>query len=139
MYKRIMVPVDLTDKNASALAIAAKFARQNRGRVILVHVIETVRNIPLREMKNFYKRLEKGAKQKMTALANRLDEEEIPVEQEIIFGNRTEEIVKYADENRIDLIILSSHKVNPDHPGEGWGTISHKVAVLSNRPVLLVK
>jgi nucleotide-binding universal stress UspA family protein len=139
MFKRIMVPVDLTDKNAPAIAVAAKLARQNRGRVILVHVIATVRNIPLKEMKDFYKRLEKDARQKMSALATRLGQEEITVEQEIIYGNRTEEIVKYADVNRIDLIILSSHKVNPNYPGEGWGTISYKVAILSNRPVLLVK
>jgi nucleotide-binding universal stress UspA family protein len=139
MFKRIMVPVDLTDKNASAIAVAAKLARQNRGRVILVHVIATVRNIPLKEMKDFYKRLEKDARQKMSSLANRLGQEEITVEQEIIYGNRTEEIVKYADVNRIDLIILSSHKVNPNYPGEDWGTISYKVAILSNRPVLLVK
>lgn len=139
MFKRIMIPVDLTDKNAAALAVAAKLARQNRGRVNLVHVIETVKNIPLKEMKDFYKRLEKGARQKMKSLADRLDQEGIQVEQEIIYGNRTEEIVKFAETNRIDLIILSSHKVDTGHPGEGWGTISYKVAILSTCPVLLVK
>ncbi len=126
MFKRIMVPVDLTDKNANALTIAAKIALQNRARVTLVHVIETVKNVPLKEMKDFYKRLEKNAKQKMNALAGRLHQDEIPVEQEIIYGNRTQEIVKFAEENRIDLIVLSSHKVDFRRPGEGWGTIDQK-------------
>jgi nucleotide-binding universal stress UspA family protein len=139
MFKRILVPVDLTDKNASALLYASKIAGQYRAKVTLVHVIETVKNIPLKEMKDFYKRLERNAKQKMKALGDRLDQEEISVEQEIIYGNRTEEIVKYAQENRIDLVILSSHKVDLAHPAEGWGTISYKVAILAPCPVLLVK
>jgi nucleotide-binding universal stress UspA family protein len=139
MFKKILVPVDLTDKNAPALVYAAKLARLYKAKITLVHVIETVRNIPLREMKDFYKRLEKNSKQKMKTLSDRLEREEISVEQEIIYGNRTEEIVKFAQENRTDLIILSSHKVDLSHPAEGWGTISHKVAILASCPVLLVK
>ena len=33
MFKRILVPVDLTDKNASALLYASKIAVQNRAKV----------------------------------------------------------------------------------------------------------
>ena len=36
-------------------------------------------------------------------------------------GKRAETIVRYAEENAADLMILSSHKVDRDHPALGWG------------------
>jgi hypothetical protein len=39
----------------------------------------------------------------------------------------------------VDLIVLTSHPLEPDRPGGGWGTISYQVAVFADCPVLLVK
>jgi len=41
--------------------------------------------------------------------------------------------------NRVDLIVLTSHKIDLAHPAEGWGTTSYKVGILCQCPVLLVK
>ena len=49
------------------------------------------------------------------------------------------EIVKQAVANRVDLIVLTSHKIDLAHPAEGWGTTSYKVGILCQCPVLLVK
>jgi universal stress protein A len=139
MFERIMVPVDLSDKNLTALEIAAKMALRDQASVILLHVIERIEHIPFEELKDFYERLEKSAKEKMSALAEKLLEKSIPTTEEIIYGKRVEEIVKYAIDHRIDLIILSSHKIDIARPSQGWGSISYKVALLSQCPVLLVK
>jgi universal stress protein A len=58
---------------------------------------------------------------------------------EIVFGKRVKEIVQYAHSREIDLIILSSHTISMEDTSQGWGTISYKVGILSNCPVMLVK
>jgi universal stress protein A len=47
--------------------------------------------------------------------------------------------VRYADEQEVDLLLLSSHQVDRDHPALGWGTISYRIAIMARCPVLLVK
>ncbi|MCI0411896.1 universal stress protein [bacterium] len=136
MFKRILVPVDFTDKNLSALDRTYQLAKWSHGTVILIHVIEKVENIPEEEMKQFYHRLEKRAKNKMKQYATTFGEHGIPVIEKFIYGKRAEEIIRTAIEDEVDLIVLSSHKVDP---AESWGTLSYKIAVLSPLPVLLVK
>ncbi len=45
----------------------------------------------------------------------------------------------FAAEEDSDLIILSSHRIDLENPGSSWTTLSYKVAILAQRPVLLVK
>ena len=59
--------------------------------------------------------------------------------EEVIFGDRAHEIVRYAMERGVDLIVLSSHRIDLGNPSAGWGTVSYKVGILSQCPVLLVK
>jgi universal stress protein A len=139
MFRRILVPLDFTDKNLRALEVARELAQQNRANVALLHVIETVEHIPFDEMQSFYRKLEDAARERMSFPARMFLERDLVVEPEIVHGNRAEEIVKYAVANQVDLIVLSSHKIGPEHPGQGWGTISYKVAILAQCPVLLVK
>jgi nucleotide-binding universal stress UspA family protein len=54
-------------------------------------------------------------------------------------GKRIQEILRFAEDLKADLIIMNSHRMDPENPAEGWGTISHKVGILSQCPVLLVK
>ncbi len=136
MFKKILVPVDFTDKNLSALDSAFQLAKWGHGTVILLHVIEKVQNIPSKELKQFYNKLEKGAKTKLNQYARTFIKNGIQVSEKLIYGKRAEEIVQCAVEENVELILLSSHKVSP---AEGWGTLSYKVAILSPCAVLLVK
>ena len=75
----------------------------------------------------------------MTALIAPYKEESIPITPHIIIGNRVEEIIRFAEEQEVDLIVMASHKIDLEHPDEGWGTISQKVGLLAQCPILLVK
>jgi nucleotide-binding universal stress UspA family protein len=75
----------------------------------------------------------------MTRLGRYLEEQQVPRREAILYGNRAAEIVRYAMETGIDLIVLSSHRIDPKDPATGWGTMSYKVGFLSQCPVLLVK
>jgi len=68
-----------------------------------------------------------------------LGERAVPQREEVIFGNRAPEIVRYAVEAGIDLIVLKSHRIDLQNPSAGWGTVSYKVGILAQCPVLLVK
>jgi len=136
MFKRILVPVDFTDKNLSALDRAYQLAKWCHGTVILLHVIEKVEFIPRKEMKTFYEKLETSAEKKMNQYAKTLRQRQISLEERIVYGKRAEEIVRFAKDEEVDLIVMSSHRVRPQ---EKWGTLSYQVAILSPSSVLLVK
>ena len=48
-------------------------------------------------------------------------------------------ISRFADAQGVDLIALASHAVDPTKAGRGWGTLSYKIGMLAECPVLLVK
>jgi nucleotide-binding universal stress UspA family protein len=139
VFHRIMVPLDLTNRNIPALEIAMKMALQNRASVTLLHVIETLEDSSFDEFNKFYQRLERQARDKLTRLAEEFVEKGVVIHQEVIYGKRAEEIIKHAMEHQIDLIVLTSHKIDLQSPTQGWGSISYKVGILSQCPVLLVK
>ena len=139
MFRRIVVPVDLSEKSVAAVDRAYDFATESGSEVILLHVIETIEHVQFEEMKSFYDRLEKSARQGLKELAERFVEKNLNVDETVIYGHRTKEIVDFAVSNRADLIIMASHRVDPDRPGHDWSSISYGVAILAPCPVLLVK
>jgi nucleotide-binding universal stress UspA family protein len=139
MFHRILVPVDLTAKSLAALDLAYDFAVQCGAEVVLLHVIETIEHIQLEELKPFYERLENSARKGLQDFSERFVSNNLQVDQALVYGHRTKEIVAFAIRNRMDLIIMASHRIDPDRPGHDWSSISYAVAILSPCPVLLVK
>jgi universal stress protein A len=131
--------VDLSDRHQQALAIATRLAKESAGEIILLHVIEIIPGLWLEEERDFYNRIEDLARDHLAKLGRSLEDHQGPRREEIVYGTRAEEIVRYATETGIDLIVLSSHRIDPHNPGQGWGTVSYKVGILSQCPVLLVK
>ncbi|MBN2417821.1 MAG: universal stress protein [Deltaproteobacteria bacterium] len=140
MFKNILVPTDLTDKSIKALEIAASMGKENPCRITLLHVVETIDDDEgEEEFHDFYHRLADRAGKKMTDLANKFGSDKIDIHTEIIYGKRVPEIVKYASLKDIDLIILSSHKIEDMESMDGWATISYRVGILAPCPVMMVK
>ena len=139
MFKDILVPTDLSERTDHALKIAAQMAGRNHSRVHLLHVIETLEDVEFDELKDFYLKLERRAVNAMEKMSAVYREAEIVVESHISYGKRAPGILKYVEENRVDLIVMNSHKIDLEHPSGGWGTISYKVGILAACPVMLVK
>jgi nucleotide-binding universal stress UspA family protein len=140
MFRKILVPVDFSEKNEAALDSAAQIGGAADGcEITLLHVVETIEHIDFKEMSEFYRGLETRAAAKLFALEERLKEKGLAARHEVLFGKRAETIVRYAEEKGADLMILSSHKVDRDHPALGLGTLSYAVAIVARCPVLLVK
>ena len=139
MFRNILVPVDFTLKNESALNTALDLVRGKEAKITLLHVIELIEHVELEEMADFYRSLETRAAAKLYGLEERFKQALIPVYQDIVCGKRAETIVKYAEEREMDLIVLSSHQVDRDHPALSVGAISYRIAIVARCPVLLVK
>jgi nucleotide-binding universal stress UspA family protein len=139
MFQRILVPVDLSEKSVAAVDVAYDLATESGAEVILLHVIETVEHIAFEEMKEFYDRLEKSARNGLQELSEKFAAAGLQIDQAVVYGHRTKEIVEFAVENRAELVIMASHRIDPDRPGHDWSSISYAVAILAPCPVLLVK
>lgn len=138
MFSKILVPVDLTHKNAGAVTVARDLAQQDGGEVVLLHVIETL-EVPFEELSEFYDRLEENARVRLEDLAEPLLSAGVGCIKSIVFGTRVPEIIFHAQNQGCDLIVISSHKLNPDNAQKTWTSISHQVAILAQTPVLVLK
>lgn len=139
MFKHILVPTDLTERTNEALNIAVKMAVHGASRVTLLHIIETIEDTDFGEFQDFYAKLNRRAQKIMERLAGRHEHEALSIAREIAYGKRVVEIVRFAQANDIDLIVLNSHRVEAESAVQGWGTISYKVSILARCPVMLVK
>jgi nucleotide-binding universal stress UspA family protein len=139
MFRNILVPVDLSDRHHQAVEIATRLAKESDGEVTLLHVIETLPGFDQAEESDFYRRLEQMALDHLMQLGRYVEEHQVHRREEIVYGHRAPEIVRYATETGVDLIVLSSHRIDPTDPAAGWGTVSYKVGILAQCPVLLVK
>jgi nucleotide-binding universal stress UspA family protein len=138
VFRRLLVPVDLTPKNARAVEVARDLALQSGGEVFLLHVIETL-DLPFEELEDFYDRLQAKATDAMRPHAEVLDAAGVSASGHILYGKRHEKVLEFAEEHGADLIILDSHRIEPKRPGRGFATLSYRIAITASCPVLLVK
>jgi universal stress protein A len=139
MFKNILVPTDFSDKDCHALSIAAQLCSIGGGKIHLLHVIEVIANTSFDEFKDFYTRLEKKAFKDLNDMSAPYQGNHADIVPAVIYGNRAQEILRFANEMEIDLIIMKSHRIDVEDRAQGWGTISYKVGILAQCPVMLVK
>jgi nucleotide-binding universal stress UspA family protein len=140
VFRHILVPIDLSDRNERALTTAFELAASTGARVTLLHVITRVRGIPAAELRSFYAQLEAKAEARLRAVVSRHAQPGTDVRTAVVLGDPARDIAQWADRHRVDLIAIGSHSVEPGRgPQLGWGTTSYKVALLCRCPVLLVK
>jgi nucleotide-binding universal stress UspA family protein len=139
MFKKILVPIDLTDKHQRTLEIAAHLAGQAGGEVTLVHVIELIPGLAMEDERPFYDRLERMARKHFEHLAPQLAQRKVQWHTQVLYGPRAQTVVRHALESGTDLIAVSSHAIDLTNPAAGWGSVSYQISILSQCPVLLVK
>jgi nucleotide-binding universal stress UspA family protein len=139
VFHRILVPLDLSDRHARSIKLALALARDGPASVTLVHVVQQVRGLLPGEMRAFYDRLVKTSRRGLARAAKLFAARGITVRSEVLVGEPAREIVRAAAAARADLIVMGSHRVNPQRRGMGWGTTSYKVGILCRCPILLVK
>lgn len=136
-YKRILLPIDLTDTNRDAVQQAVEMVDRDRGSIVLLHVVETL-DLPYEEMRDFYEQLADAATRTMEEIISR-DLAGIQARNEVVFGKRTRSILSVAAENKSEIIILSSRPFDPDDATSAVMSISHQVSIFAPCSVMLLR
>ena len=139
MFNNILVPTDLTEKSQKAFDIAVSIASNYKSSITLLHVIEMIEGVEDDEFSDFYDKLRNRSQKMIEKMANKYAGKNLIINSEVILGKRVPEIIHFADDKEIDLIILSSHRIEDFGSGDGWATISYKVGILASCPVMMVK
>lgn len=139
MFKHLLVPLDFRDLEEGVIEAIRRLALENAARVTVLHVIEEIADLgDDREMKGFYRRLERRAHETLDPVSSLLSDAGIECGLTVLVGHRSEQIVRYATENEIDLIALRSRTLQQSR-SRTWPTVSIQVAMISPVPVLLLR
>lgn len=142
--KKILCPTDFSEPANAAVITANELALHFSAEIILIHVVSTTPVVPaspaltgvndlqvLTEMEN-------AAQETIAKDAERLLDNSLESHLMVINGNAADEIVRVAGEEKVDLIVISTHGLG------GWrkfffGSVTEKVAKLASCPVLLIQ
>ena len=140
MYKRILVPLDGSDLAEQALPHAVNQARCFQAELILLRVLEPLPryfNPSISAVRQAEQVTESLAREYLERLAADVRESGVPVQVVTIAGSTHKTIVQFAEENRVDLIVLSSRGRSG---ASRWlmGTVADRVVRGASMAVLVV-
>jgi len=141
MLKRILFPTDFSSNSIQAEKLALDIAGKYHASLHLFHSVQAPVDwvkLSIDEERNYPEILEK-----IREARARFDEfekkySEIDIKTFIGFNVAGEDIIKHADDNDIDLIVIGSHG-NSGFKATVPGSNTRKVLELSDVPVLVVK
>lgn len=138
-YQHVLVPIDFIRPAMESVQTATHLAKQSGAKVTLLHVIEVI-DEPADddETRDFYQRVENQVREQFAIDTNTLSALD-QVHHEVIVGRRAREIVRYSSANGVDLIVMSSDRIEPTEPQAAIRLISHQVSMFAQCPVMLVK
>lgn len=135
MFTKILVPLDGSSTAEMVLPYAEMVAAKFKGEILIASVSE----LRAEEVDHLYRSYQEHIiKQVEHQLKNLETKEEAKVKGIILFGRPADEILKYAKESNIDLIIMASRGRSSRGP---WllGNIAAKVLRATEAPVLLIR
>jgi len=111
-YQHILLAVDLSDGSRDVGLRARDMAARYSARMSVMHVVEYLPVEPMGEALlpaiNMEDELVKTARRRLDNLVEELGVD--LVQHQVVVGNIKAEIVNYARENAVDLIVLGSHE-----------------------------
>jgi nucleotide-binding universal stress UspA family protein len=142
LIQRILIPIDGSDHSRKVIELASDIASRYKAKVHIVHVFSPLHHqyqIQDALMQEVEKNYQKFAERIIEEAENEVKKKGVESYQSAILrGDPAQEILQFAKENSIDLIILGSH-------GAGaadilmFGSVSHKVSHLARCTCITVK
>lgn len=141
MFERVLVPLDGSQLAECVLPHAVAVARAFESRLILVRAVEGSRAEPdrVRTVDPLEWQVRKTeAKTYLDAVAVRLQEAELAVESHVVEGQPAQRIVQFAQDEDVELIVLSSHGLSGL---SRWNvsSVTQKVAFQAYKSVMIVR
>jgi len=141
--KKVLVPTDFSDSARHAFSYGVSFAREYKAELVLLHVVENLTvgyasdlfPVPMAEV---FQEISGYAKTELAKLAEEAKQKGVAVSDVVAQGKPSAEIIRYAAENGVDMIVLGTH-------GKGmldqalFGSTTERVVRRSPCPVLTVR
>jgi len=141
--KKILVPTDFSDSAHHALTYGTSFAREYGAELVLLHVVENLTvgyasdlfPVPMAEV---FQEISGYARAELAKLGAEAREKGVSVREEVVQGKPSAEIIRFAREGDVDMIVLGTH-------GKGmldqalFGSTTERVVRRAPCPVLTVR
>jgi nucleotide-binding universal stress UspA family protein len=152
MYRKIVAPLDGSKLAECALPHLEELANSLKpDEVVLISVTERItgqtRAPEIRELAHTsgvapvsveVGKLQRQAERYLGRIAQQLQSKGIKVRTEVLLGSPAEEIVRYAEENAVALIVMASHgRSGPSR--WAFGSVADRVCRASRIPVLMIR
>ena len=141
--RKVLVPTDFSDSARQALRYGMSFAKEYGAELILLHVVENLTvgyasdlfPVPMAEV---FQEISGYAKAELAKLGAEARTRGLTVEEQVVQGKPSVEIIRFASERAIDVIVLGAH-------GKGmldqalFGSTTERVVRRAPCPVLTVR
>jgi len=141
--KKVLVPTDFSESARHALTYGTSFAREYEAELTLLHVVENLTvgyasdlfPVPMQEV---FQEISGYAKTELAKLGALARERKVSVVEQVVQGKPSAEIIRYARETEVDMIVLGTH-------GKGmldqalFGSTTERVVRRAPCPVLTVR
>ncbi len=141
--KKVLVPTDFSESARHALTYGISFAREYEAELQVLHVVENLTvgyasdlfPVPMAEV---FQEISGYAKAELAKLAAEARARKVDVIEHVVQGKPSAEIIRFAKENEVDMIVLGTH-------GKGmldqalFGSTTERVVRRAPCPVLTVR
>ncbi len=152
MTSKILLPHDGTEISDKALEKSKEFAKVFNAELFILHVIEHIPIPPslilgndrqwiAEARRSIAKKLKEGwlkmAKEKINPV---LEKENIKFNTIVLTDEQpvSEQIVKFASDNKVNLIIVGSQRLNKISKIKALGSVSRKISENADCPVMII-
>jgi nucleotide-binding universal stress UspA family protein len=148
--RKILCPTDFSEPSFEALKIVNELAMHFSAEILLVHVVPPIPRVSAMEslevpgelynlnIPEHLEQLEEEANARLSQIVDKRLSKGLQVHKIVVHGRAADEIVKIAEMEKVDLIVLSTH-------GEtGWqhfffGSVAERVLRLAKQQVLTIR
>ena len=134
---KILCPVDFSEFSDAALATAVPLARDQEGSLYLLHVVEPIP--PMGAGHTGVAFTDRDMRELQSRLNDTLSNvEDVPIERYMEYGEPSDQIVDFANEHDIDLIVMGTHG-RSGISRVAMGSVAERVVRRATSAVLTVK
>jgi nucleotide-binding universal stress UspA family protein len=141
LIKKILIATDGSEYTKSAVDYGIDLAKNTESKLYTIYVIDTAAfaSIPMdAAWESMYELLKQEGDEATKYVAERAENEDLSIERQTIEGHPAEEIIKFAEKNSINLIVMGTlGKSGLDR--FLLGSVAEKVVRNSKIPVLVVR
>jgi nucleotide-binding universal stress UspA family protein len=138
MYQRMLLPLDGSELAEVALSYAKGIAGRMGLEVILLHVAGKgeAESLPLHRA--YIEQVSQRLREELTKVQGKTGDRPVEVKGQVVTGYAAEEILHWAGENEVDLILMATHGRSGVRR---WvlGSVADKVLRSAALPVLLIR